>query len=519
MSDKTMHIGRRDLMLGAASLWAVAGLPSIALAAGKPSLTVAVGADPVNLDPHRVSGGNDYLFFGNVFEGLYGHDPAGKLVPALAESHTVDEAGRIYEFTLRKGASFHNGDPVTPADVIFSWKRGIAPETMNPRANVLLQNISSVEPAGSDKVRVVLKEIDAAFLENSDHYWYIMPEKYFNLVGLEGFLKAPVGTGPFSFVERRVKEYLKLRGFDKHWGRVPKVGEVTLRVVPDDQTRVAQLLSNESDIVVNIPPVLAARMKAPTLQIKSVPSFQNIFISINANAANTAMGNVEVRRALNMAIDREALLKSTMLNYASLQTIACSQGIQGCRADVKPYRYDKEAARKLLEQHKFDFDRPLRFIGLAPGRTPQSKEIVEGIGYMLQQVGVKTRIDILEYGAWLAMYGAGKNKDPSVDLIFSTFTDYNNDPSGRLRRTLSTGAAYAWYSTPELDKQLAEMNDFTSETEREKFISKIFTEVHEAAPFITLWAVDAIYGMSSKVQWEPTIGVSWPLLWNVSKSA
>ena len=507
-------------MLGVAVASLATAWPGPSSAQTKPNLIVAVGADPVNLDPHRVSGGNDYLFFGNVFEGLYGHDEAGRLGPSLAESHTLDAAGLVYGFVLRKNALFHNGDPVTPGDVVFSWKRGVAPETMNPRANVLLDNIRAVEAVGGDRIRVTLKERDAAFLENCDQYWYIVPEKYFTSVGTDGFVRAPVGTGPFAFVERRVKEYVKLRGFEKHWGRVPRLGTVTLRVVPDDQTRLAQLLSGESDIITNVPPILAARMKRmPALQIKNVPSFQNIFISINGHSNNASLKNVEVRRALNMAIDREALRKSTMLDFATLETAACGPGILGCPTDIKPYPYDRAAARRILEAQKFEFDRPLRFVGLAPGRTPQSKEIVESIAYMLQQVGVKTTIDILEYGAWLAMYGAGKTKNPAVDVIFSTFTDYNNDPSGRLRRTLSTGAAYAWFSTPGLDERLSRMNDFTGQAERVRFLTDTFVAIHDEAPFIMLWAVDAIYGLSRKVAWEPTPGVSWPILWNATRTA
>lgn len=512
-------LGRRAAMRGTAgvALAASLGAPPLARAATRPALSVAVGVDVLTLDPDRIPGGNEYLFMANVFEGLYGHDENGKLCPLLAEQITASADGLAYDFTLRAGAKFHNGDPVSADDVRFSWQRAIAPEIRNPRASILVANIADVEVRDERHGRIKLKRRDASIMENLGEFFYIVPKKYLQSVGNDGFDKHPVGTGPFAFVERRIKQYIKLRGFEAHWGRVPKVGEVTLKVVPDDQARVAQVQTGESDIATNIPPVLVGPLRqSNNVKIVRAPSFENVYVAIDC-MSNPSLAKPEVRRALNMAIDKATLLKSLLFGFGELQDLPCNGAIVGCDAKVEPYGYDPAKARDILVKAGFDFSKPLHFIGPGPGRVAQSRETIEGIAFFLGKIGVKTNITILDYGAWIAIYGA-KKKDPSVDLTFAFFTDYNSDPSGRLIRMMRTGGSYSWLSNPDVDAMLDRMNDFASVPKREAFLRQLFAKLHEEAPLITLWTLDSIYGMGKSIAWKPTPNVSWPVLWNVVKT-
>lgn len=513
---------RRTLGLMLAASCALSVLPNLALAQGKkPPLTMAIGIEPLTLDAGRVAGGADYMFFGNVFEGLYSHDIDGKLVPGLAEKATVSADGLTYDVTLRANAKFHNGDPVTADDIRFSWERGIDPKIRNPRANVILNNIADVEIVDPLHVKIKLKKPDASFLDNSDQYWYIVPKNYIAQVGDEEFARKPVGTGPFKFVEFKVRSHLKLEGFEQHWGRVPAVSEVTMKIVPDEQTRLAQLQTGEVDIAAGITPVIAPTLKRlASVKIASVPTFENIAIGINAAySSNPDLKKPEVRQALNLAVDREALLKTVMLGFATLSGPPCAQGVEGCaKGEVPgPYAYDPKKAREMLKAANFDFSKPLRYVALAPGRAPQSKEIGEAVAGMLSKVGIKSEMSVLDYGAWLAMYGA-KVKDPNVDLFFSTLTDYNPDPSGRITRLFRTGGIFSWFNEPAIDEKLDRINNFVSVDERRKFLNGLWTDLHTQAPQIILWSTTTIYGMSKKIDWEPSHNVSWPLLWNVKKT-
>lgn len=510
-------LGRRDF-LAAGSVALLAGNATRASAQAKPALSVAIGTDATTMDPCRIAGGNDYFFFANVFEGLYGPDEQGRPSPLLAESHTVSSNGLAWEFTLRSNARFHNGEAVTAEDVRFSWQRAAAPETRNPRASVLVGNIDGVDVLDERRCRVRLKRRDASFLTNCGEYWYIISKKHVGADGENAFDTMPVGTGPFAFVERRIRSYIKLRGFDGHWGRVPAFGEVTLKIIPDDQSRVAQVQTGESDIVVNVPPVLAAPLqRAPTVQVIRAPSFQNIYVAINGLNGHPGLRRPDVRRALNMAIDKTALLRATMLGFAKSTEQPCQTGIFGCDAEVTPYGFNPTQAREILNQAGFDFSRPLRLLGQGTGRVPQARETTQGVATFLNRIGVRTEISMLDYGAWISIYG-GREKDPSVDLVFANFTDYNGDPSGRLLRQLHTAGAYSWYSNPEIDALLDRINDFASADERLAFVQRLFARLHEEAPMITLWTVDSIYGVSRKLRWEPTPNVSWPVLFNVRRT-
>jgi peptide/nickel transport system substrate-binding protein len=508
-----VHTRRDILYYTAAGAASFALLPKVGRAAAKPQVTVGIGADVLTVDPHRIAAGADFFVAGNVFEGLYGHDETGKLTPALAESVEISPDGKTYTFTLKANAKFHNGQPVTSADVIASYERGNNPR--NPMGQVVIGNIDVVTAIDARKCEVRLKRRDISFLHNCGTYWYIVPKNYDAISG-DGKL---VGSGPFKLAERRIKEFIKLDAFDDHWGRVPKISSVTMRITPDDQARVAQILSGEVDIAANVPPVLARRLGLnKAYEVITGRTLWFSYIHVNA-LGNKFLAKLEVRKALDMAIDKESLNKTLMLGFATPTELLCGPGVVGCDVKVEPHRYDPKKARQMLEKAGFDFTKPLKFAGLSPGRVPQSKEVTEGIAAMLRQIGVQTEIIMLEFGAWSAVRSA-KSKDMSYDLIFGQNGDFNNgDPVGRLLRQVRSDGSFAWYSNPEVDPLIDRANDFSSEREREENLRQVFSKLHADVPVIPLWSVDLAYVATSKISWQPTPNIQWPLFWNIEKAA
>ena len=236
------------------------GAPGIALAA-HPNITAAISVDVFSTDPTKFFAANDYLLMSNVYESLYGHDEKGNLVPTLATGVEIKDDGLTYEFTLRPNVKFHNGNPFTAEDVRFSWQKAIDPVRKWPRAGVLAANIADVEIVGPLKVRIKLKKRDAGMMENLDTNLFMLNKKHVEAVGDTVFGNNPMGTGPFVFKERKIKEYIALEGFAAYWGKPPAVSKLMLRIVTDESTRLAQLQSGEVDIVDNVSPFLAVRMK------------------------------------------------------------------------------------------------------------------------------------------------------------------------------------------------------------------------------------------------------------------
>jgi peptide/nickel transport system substrate-binding protein len=510
-------ISRRAVLAGTSitALYAVAGSPA-AQAATKPSLIMTTGSDFSSLDPDKYVTGQDYLLYGNMFEGLYGLDANSKLAPALAEKCDVSADGLAYTFTLRPGAVWHNGDSVTTDDVIFSINRTLDPGR-NSRAAFIADNIAGIDRIDDKHFVVRLKAVDALTVEKLGLHWQVKPKAYIEKVGDDGFARQPIGSGPFEFVERRPGQHVKMKAFEKHWGRVPKVADVTVRIAPEEQGRLAQVMAGESDVVWPLSPILAGRLGSqPNLQVLRVPTYLNILIKFNGK--HKELSKRGVRQAFCMAIDRAQLFKTMVGGYGEQEELWCSGGQTGCSAPVAPYPYDPKRARALLEESQFDFATPVKFAAMAPGRVAQSKETAEVITEYLQRVGVKVDLNVIEYGAWTKIHSA-KEKDPTVAMLFAVAPDPSQDVAYRLQTQIASTGAFTWASLPEIDDKLKRINNFTDLAEREKFVGEILKTVHDEALVLPLWALNTIYVANKAVDFKIPPFLSAPLLWNVTKKA
>ena len=486
--------------------------PSPALAA--PDVTAAISVDVFSTDPGKFFAANDYLVISNVYESLYGHDEKGNLVPALATAVEMKDDGLTYEFTLRPNVKFHNGNSFTAEDVVFSWKRAVDPVIKWTRAGVLVANIADVEIINPLKVRVKLKRRDAGMIENIDTNWYMISKKHVEAVGDTVFGENPMGTGPFKFKERKIKEYIHLEGNTGYWGKAPDIGKLMLKMVPDETTRLAQIQSGEVDLVDNISPFLAVRMKnMRNMKVIQAPTLRNMYIMMNATGRNERMKNEEVRRALMTMVDTEKLTKSVMLGYAVPAALNCGPGGTGCTGKASP-RIDAQQARAALTKAGFDFSKPLNFVGMASGFIPQTRELVEALSQRFSEAGVQTKITLLEYATWVQ---AERDKSPDIDLIFCMFPDYSKEPSGRLQRGMKSGSMFSWYEDPVLDALIDKMNDFTDVPARAAHISQIYQRINDKAAVIPLWATDTIFVARNDIHWVPTPNATWPVFKNLKK--
>jgi peptide/nickel transport system substrate-binding protein len=497
------------------TLLAVWMLALSAMAAAAQTVTIAVASDISTGDPHKVFGGDEQMFFSNSFEGLYGHDLDGKLMAMLATSHKVSADGLSYEFQLRKDVVFHNGDPFGAEDVRFSWLRAIDPRIRNPRASVVVNNIRDVEIVDPLTVKLHLRSPDASLLENLGEYFYIVPKGLIEQVGDQAFAEEPVGTGPYAFAGREAGEHIRLIANKAHWGHPPAVDEILLRIVPDDLTRVGMLRAGLADMVVGVPADMGKQIEAdPASQLLIVPSYQNIFVSMTNHRADGTLADKKVRQAFNFAIDKKAIIDRLLSGHARQVAAPCQKGVIGCDIGREPYPYDEKKARQLLQEAKFNFDKTYRFVAMMSGRVPRSGETAEAIVQYLERVGVKASLDILPYGEWLEFVLARRFDE--AEMIFWTWSDYNNDPMGRLARSVRTEGSNSWVSYPTLDPLLDEANGIVDAKAREEHLRKIFQLIYDDPPFIFLWTLDKLYAVGKHVDWQPAANVAWPIFWKIA---
>ena len=245
---------------------------SAAAPEGQLTWAVHVSLAPTWFDPAETSGIiTPFMVLYALHDALVKPMPGNQMAPSLAESWTASKDGRTYEFTLRNGVTFHNGDPVTADDVKFSFER-----YRGASASTLKAKVQSVEVLSPQRVRFTLKQPWPDFLTfyatPATGAAWIVPRKYVDKVGDEGFKKAPVGAGPYRFVGFKPGVELTLQAFEGYWRKTPAVKSLVFRVIPDESTRLAALKRGEVDVAYSITGPLAEELKrTPGLQL--VPTY------------------------------------------------------------------------------------------------------------------------------------------------------------------------------------------------------------------------------------------------------
>ena len=268
-SKTTLLITRRDVLAAAGlGLAATPGFPAWAAASGKLTWAIHVSLAPGWFEPAEASGIiTPFMVFYALHDAMVKPMPGKSLAPSLAESWSAGEDGRSYEFLLRDGIKFHNGEPVTAEDVKFSFERyrGTANELMK-------QRVAAVETPDARHVTFRLKEPWPDFLlfyATMTGAGWVVPKKYLEKVGEEGFRKAPIGAGPYKFVSFNPGVELVLEAFEPYWRKPPSVKTLVFRVIPDEATRLAALKRGEVDIAYSIRGELAEDLRqTPGLSLK-----------------------------------------------------------------------------------------------------------------------------------------------------------------------------------------------------------------------------------------------------------
>src|SRR5262245_6495924 len=239
------------LLIAMIVLAVLAVSPASAAPEGQMTWAVHVSLAPTWFDPAETSGIiTPFLFLYAMHDALVKPMPGALMAPSLAESWSVSPDGLVYEFVLRQGAKFHTGDPVTAEDVKFSFER-----YKGTSAQTLKDKVAAVETPDPSHVRFRLKQPWPDFLtfySSATGAGWIVPKKYVEKVGEEGYKKAPMGAGPYKFVSNTPGVELVLEAFEPYWRKTPSVKRLVFKVIPDEATRLAALIRGEVDIVYSI---------------------------------------------------------------------------------------------------------------------------------------------------------------------------------------------------------------------------------------------------------------------------
>lgn len=306
--------------------------------------------DPMTLDPHKEFSEKNHTVVQQMFEGLVRFSPEGDIEPALStEWRRID--ARTMQFKLRQGVSFHNGEPFDAQSVKFSVERYLDPGTGFPALG-FIDSIERVEIVSDSTVNVITRHPDGLLLNRLASFMVMVPPKYYREQAPATLRERPVGTGPFVFKEWVKGERLVLGANRAYWDPgYPKVDVLEFRFIPISR-QVDALLSGELDILTNLPGTRTLEVQASsrTAVIKK-PTYYTV--AGNFNTSRKPLSNKRIREALNLGIDRKALVRYDILgNGVPIGTLTLP-GEFGHNASLEPYPYDPAKARRLLQEEGY----------------------------------------------------------------------------------------------------------------------------------------------------------------------
>jgi peptide/nickel transport system substrate-binding protein len=323
------------------------------------TIVVGMKADKIiTLDPAMYRDRSTETVLRNMFDGLVTRTWDGKVVPEIAESWTIS-SDNTYIFKLRKDVKFHNGATLDADDVVFTFERvlkdGAIAGQSSPRKG-LLGPLETVEKIDEYTVKFTLANPFPIFPQALVHF-QIVPKDYIKKVGDNEFAAKPIGAGPFKFKEGRLDDQIVMERFDAYYGgsrEIPPVGpapakRAIFRMMPEATVRVAALKAGEVHIIQQLPPDLAKTLSVDkNIQVKSVDGTRVCCVELNCQ--KPPFDDVRVRRAMNYAVDWDAILKS--IYGGNGVRLACAFLPSGFGFDpgLLPYPYDPEKAKALLRE-------------------------------------------------------------------------------------------------------------------------------------------------------------------------
>jgi peptide/nickel transport system substrate-binding protein len=474
---------------------AAAGLSAGAAEAGPegaagPEITIALGTEPTSLDPHLVDDGGERAINDNIYETLLTRTADGELAPSLATALPEQIDDTTWEFTLREGVTFHNGEPFTADSVVASVERMVRLMEEGATDNTgLFAALAGAEAVDEHTVRITTSGPDGALPGRM--YWLKMIPA--SLAESDDLSDAPVGTGPYVFEDRELGLTVTLTANAEYWDGPPAVGGVTFEFVGDAGTRIAGLLSGDYDLITNLSPDDADVVP----QVATVQGQEHPILILDADDGITAERNVRV--ALNLAVDKEAIAENLFGGYAVVDNgQLLSPSILGHNAELEPYPYDPDQARALLEEAGA-VGASIQLIG-EEGRWLKDRELLEAIAGYWSAVGLDVQLEILEFGTYLDVLFDRENRPDSIYV--SSSNDFL-DPDRQLSTEYEMGGPEASNSDEELAALIAEGRQELDPAARQEIYEEAVALAYEQAYFVWLVNNEDIYGLSERLQWQP----------------
>ncbi len=433
-----------------------------------------------------------------IHDALVKPMPAGASTPSLAESWSQSKDGLTYEFVLRKGVKFHNGEPVTAEDVKFSFER-----YRGSAAKLLKERVREVQVVDPGRVRVHLKAPWPDFMTfygtSATGSGWIVPKKYVEKVGDDGFKKAPIGAGPYRFVSFNPGVELVMEAYEGYWRKAPAVKRLVFRSMPEETTRAAALKKGEVDIVYLLSgPIAEDIRRTPGLTLVAPNQSNGVFWLDLPDQwdPKSPWHDRRVRLAASHAIDRQALNQAETLGFSKLTGGIIPRAFEFSKS-FEPPAFDPARARQLLTEAGY----PSGFDAGDFYPWPPYTSMGEALASYLQAVGIRSRIRTMERATLQAAWRERKLKGVIVGI-----TGAAGNAATRLEAYVSREGIFSYGVLPEVEDLFQRQARELDVKKREALLHQIQQTLHDRVTHIPIYELAFIWGVGPRVE-EPGINL------------
>jgi peptide/nickel transport system substrate-binding protein len=475
------------IVLGAA----LAGPHSADAADGQLTIGVHITVAPRWLDPAETESAiSPFMVLYAIHDALVKPMPAGPMTPCLAESWSASPDGLTYDFVLRP-AKFHNGDPVTAEDVKFSFER-----FRGGAAALLKDKVKEVRVLDPRRVRFVLKAPWPDFMTfygtTATGSGWIVPKKYVERVGDEGFKKAPIGAGPYKFVSFNPGVELVLEAFDGYWRKAPSVKRVVLRNIPDETTRAAALKRGDVDVAYNFSgPVAEDIRRTPGLALSARRSNAVFYLDfIDQWDPKSPWADRRVRLAASTAVDRKAINDAEFLGFAGMTNNVVPRHMEFA-LPLDPPAFDPKRARELLTEAGY----PNGFDAGDFTPNPPYFSMAEAIITNFGAIGIRARMRTFERAAFLTAW-----REKKLRGVLLAAQGAGGNAATRIEGVATKGGLYAYGVIPEVEDLFQRQARELDRKKREQMLHHIQRILAERVVFAPIWENAPINGVGPRVE-------------------
>ncbi|WP_221564556.1 ABC transporter substrate-binding protein [Alkalihalobacillus sp. TS-13] len=437
----------------------------------------------------------------NMFNYLFKRQTDTKVETELVDTYKlIDDV--TWEFKLKEGITFHNGDPLTADDVEFTIERVAKDETLAEHSN--MEVVKDVKVVNETTFQIITDNPQPTLINLLSRIGSgILPKNYIEENGWDHFLNKPVGSGPFKFVDWRRDNQIVFEPYDKYYeGKNEEWDKLVFRVIPETSTRINELLTGGVDIITEVTPNDIARINENEgTKAVSTPS-QRVAILALQHREDYPTSDPKVREAIELAINNEVLVEQILKGEAVPVRTRVTPGNFGADPSLyDSYLYDVERSKELLAEAGYGDGLELS-LSIPTGYYLKGDEISQAIKAMLSEVGITLNIEFSEYSRYIELRNSGE----FGDMYFGAYGNSLFDASIALDMFASeNGEKRIGYSNQEVKELFNSALTNMDTEEREKQYQKIQQIVAEERPFIYLYLQNEAYGIREGIDFKPRV--------------